>query len=99
LLVPDVLGGSYYSTLMPGRIEHCDFGGAQTAILIDEGGASNLTVNDIYVRTPKAITVRGPLDNFAVRDVVHRPERRRKIGRNDSCSCGSGVKFKRCCGP
>ncbi|KAG0450908.1 hypothetical protein HPP92_026472 [Vanilla planifolia] len=23
----------------------------------------------------------------------------RKIGRNDPCSCGSGKKFKRCCGP
>lgn len=22
----------------------------------------------------------------------------RKVGRNDTCSCGSGIKFKKCCG-
>jgi len=26
------------------------------------------------------------------------PESSRKVGRNDPCPCGSGVKFKRCCG-
>jgi SEC-C motif-containing protein len=26
------------------------------------------------------------------------PERRQKIGRNDPCPCGSGKKYKRCCG-
>ena len=32
---------------------------------------------------------------------IHSPEPRRgipKIGRNDPCSCGSGKKYKRCCG-
>jgi hypothetical protein len=28
-----------------------------------------------------------------------RKARPQKIGRNDSCSCGSGKKFKKCCGP
>lgn len=23
----------------------------------------------------------------------------KKIGRNDSCPCGSGIKYKKCCGP
>lgn len=27
------------------------------------------------------------------------PERRQKIGRNDPCPCGSGKKYKHCCGP
>lgn len=26
------------------------------------------------------------------------PERKRKIGRNEPCPCGSGLKFKKCCG-
>jgi preprotein translocase subunit SecA len=26
------------------------------------------------------------------------PERRQKVGRNDPCPCGSGKKFKKCCG-
>ena len=27
-----------------------------------------------------------------------RPRRAEKIGRNDPCSCGSGKKYKKCCG-
>ena len=32
--------------------------------------------------------------------IGHEPERREtpKIGRNDPCSCGSGKKYKKCCG-
>jgi len=30
-------------------------------------------------------------------DLVRQP-RARKVGRNDPCPCGSGQKFKRCCG-
>jgi len=26
------------------------------------------------------------------------PDTGRKIGRNETCPCGSGVKFKKCCG-
>ena len=26
------------------------------------------------------------------------PERKQKVGRNDPCPCGSGKKFKKCCG-
>ncbi|MDD4028968.1 MAG: preprotein translocase subunit SecA [Caldisericia bacterium] len=29
---------------------------------------------------------------------VPKPERARKIGRNDLCPCGSGLKYKKCCG-
>jgi hypothetical protein len=28
----------------------------------------------------------------------HKPERKQKVGRNDPCPCGSGKKFKMCCG-
>jgi uncharacterized protein len=27
-----------------------------------------------------------------------KPERARKVGRNEPCPCGSGKKYKRCCG-
>ena len=27
-----------------------------------------------------------------------RPEKQKKVGRNDPCPCGSGKKYKRCCG-
>jgi uncharacterized protein len=28
----------------------------------------------------------------------HTPQRRIKIGRNNPCTCGSGKKYKKCCG-
>ena len=31
-------------------------------------------------------------------DVISGPERTTKVGRNDPCPCGSGKKYKRCCG-
>lgn len=31
-------------------------------------------------------------------EVIHAPTAGRKIGRNDSCPCGSGEKYKKCCG-
>ena len=34
----------------------------------------------------------------AARPVRAQPARRTKLGRNDPCSCGSGSKYKRCCG-
>ena len=35
----------------------------------------------------------------AKRSVVPTPVTRQKIGRNEPCPCGSGKKFKKCCGP
>ena len=35
----------------------------------------------------------------AKRNVVPTPVTRQKIGRNEPCPCGSGKKFKKCCGP
>ena len=32
------------------------------------------------------------------RRVVEKAKRKRKIGRNDKCPCGSGLKYKNCCG-
>jgi preprotein translocase subunit SecA len=29
---------------------------------------------------------------------VHGPARSAKVGRNDPCPCGSGIKYKKCCG-
>lgn len=33
-----------------------------------------------------------------VEQAIHEPERHEKIGRNDPCPCGSGKKYKHCCG-
>lgn len=41
----------------------------------------------------------GPLHRFAGGPIVLPPSRRGdRVGRNEPCPCGSGFKFKRCCG-
>jgi len=40
---------------------------------------------------------RSQLSNTGFIDMNDPVGKRRKIGRNDSCPCGSGVKFKKCC--
>lgn len=37
-------------------------------------------------------------DEHPLLTAIKRPERRVKVGRNDPCPCGSGKKYKRCCG-
>lgn len=33
-----------------------------------------------------------------VEGIFPRPDKKPKSGRNDACPCGSGLKFKKCCG-
>ena len=33
-----------------------------------------------------------------VKDTNKKPKRVKKVGRNDPCPCGSGKKYKQCCG-
>ena len=33
-----------------------------------------------------------------IKPAVTQPEKQKKVGRNDPCPCGSGKKYKRCCG-
>lgn len=42
--------------------------------------------------------VREGLQWFYVKGQLNPPTPRQKIGRNTSCPCGSGKKYKRCCG-
>jgi len=49
----------------------------------------------------KKITLKPPRMQYGRGDGGERPQpvvRERKIGRNDPCICGSGKKYKRCCG-
>jgi uncharacterized protein len=39
---------------------------------------------------------RAPIERIASRQQAPRP--RTAVGRNDPCPCGSGLKFKKCCG-
>ena len=51
---------------------------------------------------PAALSTEAPANaatgQSARRDARRRPEKRGKVGRNDPCPCGSGKKYKKCCG-
>ncbi|MCI0414176.1 preprotein translocase subunit SecA [bacterium] len=47
------------------------------------------------VRAPKAVQFSGPSLESAVVTAVRKGQ---KVGRNDPCPCGSGQKYKKCCG-
>lgn len=55
-------------------------------------------------RTPYRGIPAGKYDLFAVEDVIAEPGRGmvqrvgRRVGRNEPCPCGSGRKYKHCCG-
>ena len=44
---------------------------------------------------PKAKPRLSPMPRLTL---PRQPERKQKVGRNDPCPCGSGKKFKKCCG-
>ena len=55
----------------------------------------------LFVLLPKAVAV--VQEHFRTKRKEHLPDkpsefRREKIGRNEPCPCGSGKKYKRCCG-
>jgi len=52
-----------------------------------------------FFRSPSRREWRTKITEFVRHDSVHQPATSpRKLGRNDPCSCGSGKKFKKCCG-
>jgi hypothetical protein len=65
-------------------IENCTFNGFGAGIVVDENGGIG-----IGTPIPKSL-----LALFQQREVPKAD----KVGRNDPCSCGSGKKYKRCCG-
>ncbi len=61
------------------------------------------TVRKILAGVPRTsiaqrVQVAKPLATGAPDGSVRRPERSKKVGRNDPCPCGSGKKYKKCCG-
>jgi SEC-C motif len=48
----------------------------------------NQTINQVFIETERSARLRPKQEQST----------RRKIGRNDPCPCGSGKKYKKCCG-
>jgi preprotein translocase subunit SecA len=61
--------------------------------------AVSLTVAAAAEATPAAIAKQAPRESRGGEGVAHTVRRTApKIGRNDPCHCGSGKKYKKCCG-
>ena len=63
------------------------------------------TVRHIYQakveRTPERVQTAKPIEGRVAGDAPRQPRRVKaaeKVGRNDPCPCGSGLKYKNCCG-
>ena len=67
--------------------------GAQTTEYMDEGQAK--TLQEFF--SGKDVEAKMDTRFKELEAEGHTLKRRVKIGRNDICPCGSGVKFKRCC--
>ena len=77
---------------------------AKRNILILDYDPTGVVV-DASIKTITSADFDDSLDNAAEaftreidRRVVEHARRRGKIGRNDKCPCGSGLKYKNCCG-
>ena len=52
-----------------------------------------------FVAPPKAVSVNNQQSSFGDSQQLRQPiHSEKKIGRNDPCNCGSGKKYKKCCG-
>jgi uncharacterized protein len=58
-----------------------------------------MTATAAAAQIPRAILLLKKIATIrASRPAARHLPHRTKIGRNDPCPCGSGMKFKRCCG-
>jgi uncharacterized protein len=56
-----------------------------------------VTMND-WIKSQAPVPMGGTPDWFGGANANSAPARSNKVGRNEPCSCGSGRKYKRCCG-
>ena len=63
----------------------------------ENGVLTNLTVRR-RAEEPKREQVAVPMEAGGDGTVQQRPAAKKKVGRNDPCPCGSGKKYKHCCG-
>ena len=56
-----------------------------------------VTMND-WIKSQVPVPMGGTPDWFGAANMNAGPARSNKVGRNEPCSCGSGRKYKRCCG-
>jgi hypothetical protein len=77
-----------------------DEDGSGTVKVYERGGGPDSSHKSLPVDDPATFEKAddGPLEPVAAKPVSETYGVRRKAGRNESCPCGSGEKFKKCCG-
>jgi len=83
--------------LRPTRQQEAETGLEITRIFLEEHASSYIGYQDV---DEQASPASGSLDSLAARPARLEPIAggREKVGRNDPCPCGSGKKYKKCCG-
>ena len=64
---------------------------------IEETTAQFLMKAEVRQNTERVQTIKGTA-NDGKEQVKQKPKKAAKVGRNDACPCGSGKKYKQCCG-
>ena len=82
------------------RIEGFDMFDAMVASIREDTARMMLTVRIRTQEEPKREQVAKPSENTGGDGSVKSStvKKGKKIGRNDPCPCGSGKKYKKCCG-
>ena len=83
------------------RLEGFDMVDQLVASIREDTARLMLTVQIRSEEEPKREQVAKPIATSSDGTDVRRPIRKtaaQKVGRNDPCSCGSGKKYKKCCG-
>ncbi|MDE7434750.1 MAG: SEC-C domain-containing protein, partial [Lachnospiraceae bacterium] len=61
----------------------------------------NRSESEQFIKLEQFLDLKQPfLQQFSITSMMETRQRMDiiKVGRNDPCSCGSGIKFKKCCG-
>ncbi|MGI6728301.1 MAG: YecA family protein [Anaerovoracaceae bacterium] len=85
-----------------------DLGVKLSKQIVSNGKDGNMTPNEemhkdleTYIGGPifadKLSAEKSPTEKFSVVEGSHKGKKKKKIGRNDPCPCGSGKKYKKCC--
>lgn len=80
--------------------EHCTAGGSERPTVMEFPPLDQFMAKTRPLHMAAHAALRGRAAPEPLCDAVHRllGSAQRAPGRNDPCSCGSGVKYKRCCG-
>ena len=108
LACPHIKGNLYYGRIATEIIDEiqelqavCLVSHPEDKRCVIELADDNVSESEKFSKLDQFLSLDLPhLQKFSVKEIIEIRERKDivKVGRNQPCSCGSGIKFKKCCG-